>query len=78
MMIFFPLASLSIALFLLGGWGLRNLSSLSFVAGMPADRLARRKRQMRRGSHLCRAVGVVFMLVAALALLVPPGSGGAS
>lgn len=78
MAVFVPIAGLATVLLLLGAWGCRNLPALAFVPGMPADRLARRERSMRRGARACRLIGVVFLLVAAASLVFPPVTGSVS
>lgn len=56
------------ALLTLAGWaGRRSASGLGAVPGMPAEHEAHRIRVIRRGATACLVVGVVFVVMGALA-----------
>lgn len=55
--------------FLVGWWGRRHVAAL-VPPTLPPDEREKRERTLRRGALTCQAVGVLFAVVGAVAVML--------
>lgn len=62
------LGGLGLALLALGWWGRRGADRIGVVPGLPDQRQHRRVAVIRRGGTTCVLVGVMFVIMAIVAV----------